>query len=190
MRIVLRAGKTNSSPDPLKHLLSTQGALDMCATQIPAGTIRYQHLPLCTNTKKPSSSGMLRLEIPCPQTHVWRPGDCSEKEKPMPHCASLLLSRKTEENMDSRGDKSLQGYTQPWSRSSPENLSSSSLQAIHSLVVQEPRSGKQKLTHWEEMESPEFWGFVSSSAFNCPCDPLTSLSSLSLVLRRMKTEDP
>lgn len=129
----------------------------MCATQIPACTIRYQHLPLYTNTKQPSSSGMLRLEIPCPQTHVWRPGDCLGKEKPVPHCAPLLLSRKTEENMDSRRDKSLQGYTQPWSLSSPENLSSSSLQAIHSLVVQEPRSGKQKLTHWKEVESPESW---------------------------------
>lgn len=48
-------------------------------------------------------------------------------------------------------------YTQPWSLSSPENLSSSTLQTIHSLVVQEPRSGKQKLTHWKEMESPESW---------------------------------
>lgn len=128
----------------------------MCATQIPAGTIRHQHLPLHTNTKQLSSSGMLRLEIPCPQTHVWRPGDCSEKEKPVPHSAPLLLSKKTEENMDSRCDTSLQGYTQPWSLSSPENLSSSTLQAMHS-VVQEPRSGKQKLTRWEEMESPESW---------------------------------
>lgn len=129
----------------------------MCITQIPAGTIRHQHLPLHTNTKQSSSSGMLRLEIPCPQAHVWRPGDCSEKEKPVcPRCAPLLLGRKTEENMDSRRDKSLQCYLYS-TLSSPENLSSSTLQTIYSLVVQEPRSGKQKLTPWKEMEYPESW---------------------------------
>lgn len=131
----------------------------MCATQISAGTIRHQHLPLHTNTKQPSSSGMLRLEIPCPQTHVWRPGDCSEKEKPVPpavpHCFSAGKQKKIWTQNVIHHSNAI--YTQPWSLSSPENLSSSTLQTIHSLVVQEPRSGKQKLTHWKEMESPESW---------------------------------
>lgn len=89
-------------------------------------------------------------------------------------CAPLLLSRKTEENMDSQRDKSLQGYTQPWSLSSPENLSRSTLQAIHSLVVQELRSRKQKLTRWKEMKSSESW--VLSQAL-----PSTAHVTLSIV---------
>lgn len=68
------------------------------------------------------SPRMDHLQTACPHPCVWKPSGYLEKEKTVPTvpcCASLLLSRKTEGNMDLRLDKTLQ-YARLHSTLEPE----------------------------------------------------------------------